>query len=147
MIRFSLICEAGHEFDGWFASNDAFDTQKKRGLIDCPICGTAKVDKALMAPGVITSDRKAAKSSGAPAQLVLDPERAEMMAKLREMAKAVRANADYVGGDFAEEARRIHFGEADARGIYGEASADEVRGLLEDGVPVAPIPVLPEDRN
>jgi hypothetical protein len=146
MIRFSLICEAGHEFDGWFASNDAFDTQKKRGLIDCPACGSAKVAKALMAPGVITSERKAARAA-APVQLALDPERAELMGKLREMAKAVRANADYVGGEFAEEARKIHFGEAEARGIYGEASADEVQGLLEDGVPVAPLPVLPEDRN
>jgi hypothetical protein len=146
MIRFSLICDGGHEFDGWFASNDAFDTQRKRGLLDCPACGSAKVDKALMAPGVISSERKAARPAPST-QLALDPERAELMGKLREMAKAVRANADYVGSDFAEEARKIHFGEAHARGIYGEASADEVQGLLEDGVPVAPLPVLPEDRN
>ncbi|MCU0830063.1 MAG: DUF1178 family protein [Rhizobiaceae bacterium] len=146
MIRFSLTCDGGHAFDGWFASNDAFDTQRKRGLIDCPHCGTIKVDKAIMAPGVITSDRKAAPSRDL-GPVALDPDRVEMMAKLREMVKSVRDNADHVGTEFAEEARKIHFGEAPERAIYGEASRDEVEALLEDGVPVAPLPVLPDDRN
>jgi hypothetical protein len=160
MIRFALTCDKAHEFDGWFQSNDAFETQQKRGLVDCPACGSRNVEKALMAPGVVTSRRKAGGPSRIetgdadgpareplPARLALDPERAAMMEKLREMARAVRANADYVGPDFAEEARRIHFGEVPERAIYGEAGREEVEALLEDGVPVAPIPMLPEDRN
>jgi hypothetical protein len=161
MIRFALRCDSDHAFDGWFASNDAFEQQKKRGLLDCPACGSAKVEKSLMSPNVVTADKRPAPHVEAhvaegrvarPAPepgvgLALDPERAEMMQALREMAKAVRDNADNVGKDFAEEARRIHFGEAKPRGIYGEASHDEVKGLIEDGVPVAPMPVLPEDRN
>jgi hypothetical protein len=146
MIRFSLICSDDHAFDGWFASNDAFETQKKRGLVDCPVCGTAKVDKALMAPGVITSRRKAGPVTDS-APVALDPERADMMAKLKEMVKAVRETADHVGKDFAEEARKIHFGEAPERAIYGEASQSDVEALLDDGVQIAPLPVLPEDRN
>lgn len=143
MIRFSLECDAGHAFEGWFGSNDDFETQSRRGLVECPSCASRKVGKALMTPGVVTSRSREA----APVALALDPERAEMMAKLREMAKAVRANADHVGPAFAEEARKIHFGEAPGRAIYGEASPDEVDALLEDGVPVAPLPTLPDDRN
>jgi hypothetical protein len=154
MIRFQLQCKRGHGFDGWFASNDAFETQAKRGLIDCPHCGDTAISKGLMAPSVVTGRRKAARAeavdtepSAADASFALSSEQAEAMAKLRELARQVRANTDHVGRQFAEEARKIHFGETEHRAIHGEASADEVRGLLEDGVPIAPLPALPEDLN
>jgi hypothetical protein len=127
LIRFSLVCEHDHEFEAWFRSSDDFEIQKKRGFVDCPACGSSKVEKALMAPAVSTSKKK------------------EKMALA--MATKVRENADYVGDKFAEEARKIHFGEADARGIYGEATLEEAKGLAEDGIDFMPIPVFPDDRN
>lgn len=141
MIRFTLRCEADHEFDGWFRDGGDFDTQKKRGFVACPVCNSAKVEKALMAPAVSTSRgrEKVALAAG--------EEQRRLMGQLREMAKKVRENADYVGDRFAEEARKIHFGETDPRGIYGEASVDDVKGLLEDGVDFMPLPEFPEDRN
>jgi hypothetical protein len=141
MIRFSLHCDQEHEFDGWFRNGDDFDTQKKRGFVSCPVCGSSRVDKALMAPSVSTGRKREqiALAAGAAQR--------KMLAQLREMTRQVRENADYVGDKFAEEARKIHFGETDPRGIYGEASVDEVKGLLEDGVEVMPLPEFPEDRN
>ena len=141
MIRFGLACEHGHEFDGWFRSSDDFDKQKKRGLIDCPECGSHKVDKALMAPAVSTG-RKREKMA-----LALNAEQRRVMKEMKALSEKLRENADYVGDKFAEEARKIHFGEADPRGIYGEATGEEARALAEDGVEFMPIPVLPEDRN
>lgn len=141
MIRFSLHCDQEHEFDGWFRNGDDFDTQKKRGFVSCPVCGSSRVDKALMAPSVSTGRKREqiALAAGAAQR--------KMLAQLREMTRQVRENADYVGDKFAEEARKIHFGETDPRGIYGEASVDEVKGLLEDGVEIMPLPEFPEDRN
>jgi len=141
MIRFSLICENAHEFDGWFRNSDDFDTQKKRGFVTCPACNSAKVDKALMAPSVSTGRKRE------QIALAMGEEQRKVLAQLKEMTKKVRENADYVGDKFAEEARKIHFGETDARGIYGEASPEEVKGLLEDGVEFMPLPEFPEDRN
>ncbi len=141
MIRFSLHCDRDHEFDGWFRNGDEFETQKKRGFVSCPACGSSKVYKALMAPSVSTGRKRE------QIALAAGETQRKMLAQLREMTKQVRENADYVGDKFAEEARRIHFGETDPRGIYGEASVDEVKGLLEDGVEVMPLPELPEDRN
>ena len=141
MIRFSLSCEHDHEFEAWFRSNDDFDTQKKRGFVECPSCGSSKVEKALMAPAVSTG-RKREKIA-----LAMGEQQKKVMAQLKEMSEKIRENADYVGDKFAEEARKIHFGEADARGIYGEATPDEARSLAEDGVGFMPIPVFPEDRN
>lgn len=141
MIRFTLRCEADHEFDGWFRDGGDFDTQKKRGFVACPVCNSAKVEKALMAPAVSTSRGKE------KVALAAGEEQRRLMGQLREMAKKVRENADYVGDRFAEEARKIHFGETDPRGIYGEASVDDVKGLLEDGVDFMPLPEFPEDRN
>ncbi len=141
MIRFSLACDHDHGFEGWFRNNDDFDTQKKRGFVECPVCGSHHVEKALMAPAVSTArnQRKIA--------LAMGQEQRKAMAQLKAMAEKVRENADYVGDKFAEEARKIHFGETDARGIYGEATQDEARGLIEDGVEFMPIPTFPEDRN
>ena len=141
MIRFSLTCEHDHDFEGWFRSNEDFDTQKKRGFVACPSCGSAKVEKALMAPAVSTG-RKREKIA-----LALGAEQKKAMAELKALSAKMRENADYVGEKFAEEARKIHFGEADQRGIYGEATPEEARSLIEDGVEFMPIPVFPDDRN
>ncbi len=141
MIRFSLTCEAGHEFEGWFRNNDDFDRQARRGLVDCPSCGSRKVGKALMAPAVSTArDRD-------KVRLAMGEEQKKALAQMKAMADKIRENADYVGDKFAEEARKIHFGETDPRGIYGEATLEEAKGLAEDGVSFMPIPVFPEDRN
>ena len=141
MIRFSLICEHEHEFEAWFRGNDDFDTQKKRGFVDCPICGSHKIEKALMAPVVSTS------RSREKVALAMDEAQKQALAQLKALAEKVRENADYVGDKFAEEARKIHFGEADPRGIYGEATPEEAQSLAEDGVEFMPIPSLPDDRN
>lgn len=141
MIRFALICEHEHEFEGWFRSNDDFDTQKKRGFVDCPTCGSHKVQKALMAPAVSTARKQET------IVLAMGEAQKQALAQLKAMAEKVRENADYVGDKFAEEARKIHFGESDPRGIYGEATLDEAKSLAEDGVEFMPIPVFPDDRN
>ncbi len=141
MIRFSLACDRDHDFEGWFRNNDDFETQKKRGLVECPACGSHKVEKALMAPAVSTGRKKE------KIALAMNAEQQAAMAQLKALSEKLRENADYVGDKFAEEARKIHFGEADARGIYGEATAEEARGLAEDGVEFLPIPVFPDDRN
>ncbi|HMM64538.1 MAG TPA: DUF1178 family protein [Mesorhizobium sp.] len=141
MIRFSLTCKHEHEFEAWFRSNDDFDTQRKRGFVECPACGSRKVEKALMAPAVSTG-RKREKMA-----LAMGEEQRRMMTELKALSQKMRENADYVGDKFAEEARKIHFGETDARGIYGEATLDEARGLAEDGVSFLPMPVFPDDRN
>lgn len=141
MIRFSLICEQAHEFEAWFRNNDDFDTQARRGFVECPHCGSNKVEKALMAPAVSTS-RKQEKIA-----LAMGEAQKHAMAQLKALSEKLRENADYVGDKFAEEARKIHFGETDPRGIYGEATAEEVRDLVEDGVDFMPIPVFPDDRN
>lgn len=141
MIRFSLGCDHDHEFEGWFRNNDDFETQKKRGFVECPACGSHKVEKALMAPAVSTGRKKE------KVALAMNAQQQAAMAQLKALSEKMRENADYVGDKFAEEARKIHFGEADARGIYGEATPDEARGLAEDGVEFLPIPVFPEDRN
>ena len=141
MIRFSLTCDHDHEFEAWFRSNDDFDAQKKRGLVDCPTCGSSKVQKALMAPAVSTG-RKREKIA-----LAMNEMQKKAMAEMKALSEKIRENADYVGDKFAEEARKIHFGETDARGIYGEATLDEAKSLAEDGVGFMPIPVFPEDRN
>ena len=141
MIRFALICEHEHEFEGWFRSNDDFDTQKKRGFVDCPTCGSHKVQKALMAPAVSTARKQETIA------LAMGEAQKQALAQLKAMAEKVRENADYVGDKFAEEARKIHFGETDPRGIYGEATLDEAKSLAEDGVEFMPIPSFPDDRN
>ncbi len=141
MIRFSLVCERDHAFEGWFRNNDDFDTQKKRGLVGCPNCGSARVEKALMAPAVSTG-RKREKIA-----LAMNEAQKKAMAEMKALTEKIRENADYVGDKFAEEARKIHFGETEARGIYGEATLDEAKGLAEDGVGFMPIPTFPDDHN
>ena len=141
MIRFSLSCQNDHPFDGWFRNSEDFEKQKKLGLVACPNCGSTGVDKALMAPSVSTG-RKREKMA-----LAMNAEQKKAMAQLKALSEKLRENADYVGGKFAEEARKIHFGETDPRGIYGEATPEEAKGLVEDGVEFMPIPVFSEERN
>ena len=141
MIRFSLECEHEHGFEAWFRSNDDFDKQSKRGLIDCPACGSNRVHKSLMAPAVSTGRKRETIA------LAMGEQQRKAMAELKALSEKMRENADYVGDKFAEEARKIHFGETDPRGIYGEATTEEARDLIEDGVEFMPIPVFPEDRN
>ena len=141
MIRFSLHCDQTHDFEGWFRDNADYDTQSKRGFVECPVCGSKTVSKALMAPAVSTG-RKREKMA-----LAANADQKRVMAELKQLAEKMRENSDYVGDKFAEEARKIHFGETEARGIYGEATPDEARDLIEDGVEFMPIPVFPDDRN
>jgi hypothetical protein len=135
MIRYALRCDSDHGFDSWFGSAEAYDRLRAAGHVACPDCGSTKVDKALMAPNVAPS-RKAALS--APP----DPREAA----LAELRRRVEENAEYVGLEFATEARRIHEGDAPERSIYGEARPDDARRLIEDGIPVAPLPFLPKAR-
>lgn len=140
MITFNLHCEKDHEFEGWFSSGADFDRQRESGLVECPMCGSRKIEKALMAPAVAVS-----RDVDPQRSLALDPEKREMMRKLREMVKAVRENAEDVGDRFPEEARKIHHGESEARGIIGKASGEEARALVEEGIEIAPLPEFPED--
>jgi hypothetical protein len=143
MIRYELVCAAGHRFDGWFANSAAFDAQEKADAVACPVCGSSDVGKAVMAPSV-SSGRRAAE----PVRLAANvPEESEAVAMLRKLRKHLTENADYVGNKFAEEARRIHYNEAERRGIYGEATPDDARALADEGIEFHPLPRLPEDHN
>jgi hypothetical protein len=142
LIRYSLSCENAHTFEGWFSASTDFDRQVGRGLLTCPVCNSASISKTLMAPSVSTARKKEEKQA-----VAMDAVRQEAMVKLKEAVAAIKASAEDVGEKFPEEARKIHYGEADARGIIGQASVGEVRDLLEEGIEVAPLPVLPEDAN
>lgn len=142
MIRYSLHCERGHEFEGWFASSVDYDGQRARGLVACPVCNSTDVTKMLMAPSVSTAREKEATRT-----LALDAAQSQAFAKIRETLATIRANADDVGEKFPEEARKIHYGETEARGIIGQASPQEAKALIEEGIAVAPLPVLPDDVN
>lgn len=142
MIKYSLKCDAGHGFEGWFSSSDDFDRQQERSLVACPLCGSSTVEKALMAPSVATAEEREQ-----TAILAADAAQREVLARMREMVKAIRENAEDVGERFPEEARKIHYGETEARGIIGQAKREEIGALLEEGIEVAPLPVLPDDVN
>ena len=135
MIHFTLRCDAGHEFEAWFRDSDGFEAQQRAGEIACPECGVTAVEKALMAPRIGRS--REVKQQG--------PSPAQMRAALIELRRMVEANCDYVGERFAEEARKIHYGEVDPHGIYGEASADESQALTEEGIEFGQIPWVQTD--
>ena len=176
MIHYHLRCADGHEFDGWFSDSAGFETQRDRGLLTCPECGTSSVERALMAPAIglaakkrgwdpapsVSGDAAAVPSASVPdntlpvptqAPQAQDPAvvdqmaamRAELRSKLRALRREVEANLDYVGPKFADEARKIHNGESEARGIYGEATPDENAALADEGIEVMPIPWVPND--
>ena len=147
MIRYDLICDKGHGFDGWFRDSAAYDAQAERRLVSCAHCGSDRVEKQLMAPGIpVKSNAKA----DAPQKMVagrVDPRTHMLMQMMREVRKNVEANAEYVGDRFADEARKIHYAESAKRGIYGEANPEEAQALIEEGIEVHPLPRLPEDSN
>ncbi|PDS74072.1 DUF1178 family protein [Rhizobium sp. L43] len=142
MIRYSLTCDNAHEFEGWFSESADFDRQAATGFLTCPVCHSAAVSKLLMAPSVSTARKKDERQT-----LAMDAMRQEALQKLKEAVAAVKANSEDVGTQFPEEARKIHYGEADARGIIGQATFDEAQALVEEGIEIAAIPVLPEDVN
>lgn len=163
MIRYALRCERDHTFESWFQDSSAYDQQVKRKLVSCPVCNSVKIEKAIMAPRIVSkkgrerSDQVAIPAPAAPAPetratasgptpLVMTQER-ELRAKLKELRDHIVKNADNVGEHFPDEARKMHYGEIEHRPIYGEASPEEARSLVEEGVEVSPLPVLPEDRN
>ncbi|MGR3762101.1 DUF1178 family protein [Roseobacteraceae bacterium NS-SX3] len=155
MIRYALKCSDGHSFESWFQSADAFDKLAAAGMVSCAVCGATRVEKAIMAPRVRPARKaaaepgagrrpqaEAAQAPAAPAQApgVLSAPRGELEAAIAELRRKVEANSDYVGKDFAAEARKMHLGEAPERAIHGEARPEEAKALLEDGVPVLPLP-------
>ena len=142
MIRFALACDQGHEFDTWFASGAAFDDQVRGREIVCPCCGSATVRKAPMAPAIRT--RPAETEPRAPLESV---ERKKTYAFLKNLRAHLEANAEHVGANFPEEARKMHYGEAEARSIYGEASVEEAKALHDEGIAAVPLPPLPKDRH
>jgi hypothetical protein len=147
MIRYDLICDKGHEFDGWFSSSDAYDTQTKRGHVECTRCGSPRVEKQIMAPRVGVRSNKRAEASQRMVSAPVDPRLQAMMQLAREMRQHVEANSENVGTKFAEEARKMHYNETEKRGIHGQASHEDARELLEEGIEVMPLPTLPEDGN
>lgn len=173
MIRYALQCERGHAFESWFQDSASFDKQAKRGLVSCPMCDSVKVEKSIMAPQIPRKGRTAEQRAGeetavrasarkkkaetaaavatpAPettAPLAMAPQEAELLGKLKELRDHIKANADNVGEQFPEQARKMHYGEIEHRPIYGDASPTEARALIEEGVEVMPLPVLPDDRN
>ncbi|HZC57253.1 MAG TPA: DUF1178 family protein [Xanthobacteraceae bacterium] len=170
MIRYALNCDRGHTFESWFQNSAAYDKQAKRALVACPVCGSAKVEKAMMAPRLSSSaDAEIAApqlpiSSPMPSRqpapprvpmppaatasvAVMSPPERELRQKLKEIREHITKNASYVGTRFPEEARKIHYGETEHRSIYGEASPDEAKELYDEGIEFHPLPILPDDQN
>jgi hypothetical protein len=153
MIRYNLRCDRGHAFESWFQSSGAYDSQVRRKLVTCPDCGSASIDKAIMAPQIARGSGKTkpeVSPQAAPADstaLMMAPQEIELRAKIKELRDHLVSNADNVGASFPREARAMHYGDKEHRPIYGEASLEEARSLIDEGIEVAPIPVLPGDRN
>jgi hypothetical protein len=166
MIRYALACDRGHAFESWFQNSAAYDKQTKRSLVTCPICGSAKVEKAMMAPNLAApraADAQAPAPSIAPPNpapppqpapvpaknpvAMMSPPERELRQKLKELRDHITKNASYVGPRFSEEARKIHYGETEHRSIYGEASPQEAKELHDEGIEFHPLPVLPDDKN
>ena len=158
MIVFNLQCPKRHAFESWFKDNAAFERQSKRGLVECPFCGSAKIKKALMAPRLAGTKKSRKRDAGLPLPAAApagpmalgdDPataKAAELYGQLVELRKHIEKNFEPVGDKFAEEARKIHYGETEKRNIYGQASAEEAQELAEEGVEIAPVPWVP-DKN
>jgi hypothetical protein len=162
MIHYALLCEKGHDFESWFQNSAAFDKQAKRGLVTCPHCGSAKVEKAIMAPRLSSSRKRntateaetlapvpaaPTPSSKKTSVAMISPQEHEFRAKLKELKEHLTKNADNVGQKFPEEARKMHYGEIEHRSIYGEASPKDAKDLAEEGIEFHPLPILPDERN
>jgi hypothetical protein len=161
MIRYALACDRGHEFESWFPGSAEYEAQRARGLVTCPLCDSAKVEKRIMAPSLARTDK--ARHAPAPAaspeapgpkptaqpqpMAVFSEREKEFRAMVKAFREQVTKNADYVGPGFADEARKMHYGEIEHRSIYGEANIAEARELLEEGIDVHPLPVVPDERN
>lgn len=160
MIKYSLVCDKGHQFESWFADSAAYDKQAKRKLVTCPVCDSTKVEKAIMAPRLATSKQRkgaiemqvppetapAAAETPAPVAM-MSPAEQEFRTKLKELRDHLTKNAENVGPKFPEQARKMHYGEIEHKSIYGMASPEEAKELAEEGVEFHPIPVLPDERN
>lgn len=142
MIRYALQCDQGHGFESWFRDSAAYEAQAERGLLTCPHCGSAKIEKQIMAPALSGVDRDEAQ----PVALAGGKD-AEMRQMLRAFRQFVETHTEDVGPQFAEEARKIHYGEVEERAIRGEASPAEVQALQDEGVEISALPILPDDRN
>ena len=158
MIRYALVCDQRHEFEIWFKNSADYDKQCKRALVTCPACGSAKVEKALMAPSLGRSSKSiTAPLPAEPSPLensesktpvaIVSPQEHEFRKKLKELRDHLTKNADNVGAKFPEEARKMHYGEIEHRSIYGEASPQEAKELHDEGIEFHPLPILPEERN
>lgn len=162
MIRYSLVCDKGHEFESWFADSAAYDKQAKRKLVSCPACGSVKVEKALMTPRLASSKKKhtaaavpveatppeaAAETPVETPVAMMSPQESELRSKLKELRDHLTKNSDNVGTKFPEEARKMHYGETEHRSIYGVASPEEAKDLAEEGIEFHPLPILPDERN
>jgi len=174
MIRYALACDQGHSFESWFPNSAAYDKQARRSLVTCPVCGSAKVEKAMMTPNLGSGSMRAdsagpqppgpspAPPSPTPPPLqpapmppippknpvaMMSPPERELRQKLKELRDHVTKNASYVGPRFPEEARKIHYGETEHRSIFGEASPEQAKELYEEGIEFHPLPILPDDKN
>jgi hypothetical protein len=160
MIRYALACEKGHAFESWFQNSAAFDKQVKRGLVTCPVCNSAKVEKAIMAPRIAGAKKGGDEPAAPPAPAATTPtpeapapvamvssQERELRGKLKELREHLIKNADHVGPRFSEEARKMHYGEIEHRSIYGEASPEQAKELRDEGIEFHPLPVLPDEWN
>ena len=162
MIRYSLVCDRKHDFEIWFKNSADYDKQAKRGLVSCPACDSAKVEKALMAPSLTGTKKRssaprpieapaATETAPPPEQTspvaMMTPQEKEFRSKLKELRDHLTKNADNVGKKFPEEARKMHYGEIEHRSIYGEATPDDAKELHEEGIEFHPLPTLPDERN
>jgi hypothetical protein len=164
MIKYALACDNGHQFESWFANSAAYDKQVKRKLVTCPVCDSAKVEKTIMAPRLGASAKKrggmtmpihdapmpeapAPAAAETNAVAMVSPQEREFRAKLKELRDHLVKNSENVGNKFPDVARKMHYGEVEHRSIYGEASPKEAKEMLDEGIELHPLPVLPEDRN
>jgi hypothetical protein len=158
MIKYALQCEKGHSFESWFPDSAGYDQQRKRGLVDCPVCGSHKIEKQIMAPNVRVKDggirplvapvqEASPETTAVVSDGPLGEEARKFRAMLKEFHEHVKANTEDVGSKFADEARKIHYGEVAERAIRGQASAEEARDLHDEGIGFLPLPPLPDDRN
>jgi hypothetical protein len=149
VIRYDLQCEAGHGFESWFRSSGDYDAQRKRKLVECPVCGSHEIEKQIMAPRLKRTDKapRAKPAEDKAPVAMMSPQEAEFRQKLRELRDHVTKNAENVGEKFPDLARKMHNEEIERRSIYGEASAEEVKSLIEDEVDIHPLPALPDERN
>ena len=161
MIRYALVCDKKHDFEIWFKDSVDYDKQRKRKLVQCPACGSTKVEKTLMAPSLGRSSKGApivAPPEPAPPPpaavpetpqpvAMMSPQERELRSKLKELRDHLTKNADNVGKKFPEEARKMHYGEIEHRSIYGEASPKDAKELHDEGIEFHPLPILPDEKN